>query len=140
MHPERRPKPDRSRESLKAKLRALPPPPIPGDLEARLLAAIPARMRRRHYWGVGLGLVGAAAAACLIVVLMWPRRDQTGALPMPPQTASVPRTAPQTPDDATARLAAWRVRGGEQVAAFAWPLEETSPMRATATIPPELLN
>ncbi len=37
---QRRPNSDRSLESLEARLRALPQPPIPGELEARILAAI----------------------------------------------------------------------------------------------------
>ena len=40
---QRRPNSDRSPESLEARLRALPQPPIPSELEARILAAIPAR-------------------------------------------------------------------------------------------------
>jgi len=76
MHPERRPNAGRSPESLEARLRALPQPPVPADLEARLLATIPAAIlipQRR--WGVWVGALGALAAACLVVVLAWPGRD-----------------------------------------------------------------
>ena len=37
----RPPNSDRSLESLKARLRALPQPPVPRDLESRLLASVP---------------------------------------------------------------------------------------------------
>ena len=41
---QRRPNSGRSPESLEARLRALPQPPVPGDLEARILAAIPVKV------------------------------------------------------------------------------------------------
>jgi WD40 repeat protein len=82
MHSERRPKPDRSPESLEARLRALPRPHVPAGLEARLLATIPADRpiprRRRAAW---IGAVGTLAAACLLAVLVWPRRS--GKVPVP---------------------------------------------------------
>ena len=73
MHPQKRPGPDRSPEGLEARLRALPPPPVPAELEARLLAAIPAPRRRRPIWA---GVVGVLAAACLLAALAWRGRDR----------------------------------------------------------------
>ena len=66
---------DRFPESLEARLRSLTPPPVPGDLEARLLAAIPlvtppmknVSLRRRPLRAVALI---AAVAACSLVVLV----------------------------------------------------------------------
>ena len=76
---EKRPKPDGSPESLEARLRALPQPPVPAGLEARLLAAIPAKMPApRQRWAVRVGVVsavGEVAAACLLAVLAWPPRE-----------------------------------------------------------------
>src|SRR5260370_22901790 len=76
------PNSDQSLESLEARLRALPPPPVPGDLETRLLSAIPAEMPTweqgsgsRRRWMVWVGLAGALAAACWLIVLSWPRSD-----------------------------------------------------------------
>src|SRR5260370_26301538 len=88
-------------ESLEAQLRALPPPPVPADLEARLLAAIPAEMaiprrrgigrfsfRRGAVWGIG-----ALAAACLLVVLLWPKRDRKEPIPEASGVASAPEAS-----------------------------------------------
>jgi hypothetical protein len=79
---------DLTRESLEAKLRDLPPPPIPATLERRLLAAIPASgelapVGRRFRWRRAVGLVGLAAAVILILAL--PRGDgvRTGGPPLP---------------------------------------------------------
>ena len=136
MHAERRPNPDRSREALEARLRALPPPAVPADLEARLLAAVPARRRSGRPWRIGIGLAGALAAACLIAVLTWLRDAGTKPAPTPPPIASVP----QYSDDATALLAARQVRSRAEGVPFTWPLEESSPLRATSAIPSELLH
>ncbi|HEY7159159.1 MAG TPA: Wzz/FepE/Etk N-terminal domain-containing protein, partial [Gemmataceae bacterium] len=63
MHPERRPSPDRSPEGLEARLRALPPPPVPAELEARLLATIPAKLPApRRRWPMWVSVVGALAS------------------------------------------------------------------------------
>ena len=41
----KRPNSDPTVESLEARLRGLPPPFVPSDLQARLLAAIPSKVR-----------------------------------------------------------------------------------------------
>ncbi|HEV3167577.1 MAG TPA: hypothetical protein VGZ22_26470 [Isosphaeraceae bacterium] len=143
MYSERRPNPDRSPESLEARLRALAQPPIPADLEARLLATIPAEMpipqRRRAVW---VGLAGAAAAACLLTLLAWPRGDGKNPAPRPGPIGSAHQSTARPPRD-LARIAAWQETrvglDGAEVPPFIWPLEETSPIRATS-IPPELLE
>jgi hypothetical protein len=88
-------------------------------------------------------VVSGLAAACLVAVLIRPRGDGNG---------SVPGTsAPQSPDEITPRprqdtagIAAWRkVRRGLDVSempAFSWPLQESSPLSALASIPPDLLD
>jgi hypothetical protein len=144
MHPERRPNPDGSSESLEARLRALPQPRVPADLEARLLATIPAEMpipRRR--WAAWVGAVGAVAAACSLAVLAWPRREGQNPVPNPPTIESAQQVIPRPPDDA-ASIAPWlqarRDPDGAEMPPFTWPLAETSPMRVSTSIPPDLLD
>ena len=76
MQPQRRPNSDRSPESLEARLRALPAPPVPSDLEARILAAIPPQISRATWPGANTASTSFAvghpsaqrAAACLLAV------------------------------------------------------------------------
>jgi hypothetical protein len=162
MHPERRPNPDRSPEALAARLRALPQPPIPAGLEARLLAAIPpvglvrragtgqgSRSARGTYWGtmrrrwaVWAGVIGAVAAACLLAVLGWRGRDGRNPIPNPKGNVSVRRGSPQPPDDSA--RGAWRearrVLDGGEPAPFAWPLPQTTPRTFTTSIPAALFD
>jgi hypothetical protein len=155
MHPERRPNLDRSPEALEARLRALPQPPVPADLEAQLLAAIPNRtalpsrpdgsgepsyMRR---WSVWAGVVGALAAACLLAVLAWPRRDGKSPDPSPAPGESGHQVTPRPADDPpgiTAWREARRILDGAEMPAFHWPLEETTPLTVSTSIPSDLLD
>jgi hypothetical protein len=144
MHPEERPNPDRSPESLAARLRALPPPPVPADLEARLLAAVPPeRPIPRRRWSVWVVVAGALAAACLVAVLAWPRRDGRHPVPGPEKSESARQLPPRPPDD-SAGLAAWlearRNQDEAEPATFSWPLPETSPVQSPTSIPPDLLD
>jgi len=66
---------DATLESLEAELRALPQLEVPAGLQAKLLAAIPARpggvlRPRRVAWLVGLGALGVAAAL-LVTMSLW---------------------------------------------------------------------
>jgi hypothetical protein len=143
MHPEKRPNPDRSPEALPARLRALPPPPVPADLEARLLATIPAeKAQPQRRWAVWVGVIGALAAACLLAVLAGPGREGHNTVPSPPVIASAPPVTPRPLDD-SASIAPWlkarRDLDEAGVPLFTWPLEETSPITATS-IPPDLFD
>src|SRR5262245_35735495 len=100
MPPERRPSTDRSPEALEARLRALPRPPVPDGLEARLLAGVPAALpvpRRR--WPIWAGAAAALAAACLLAVLAWPGRHGKDPAPTPGASKSARQVPARPPDD-----------------------------------------
>jgi len=127
MPTERRPNPNRSLESLEASLRAWPQPSVPADLEARLLAAVPAELpiAPRH-WAFWASVVCASAAACLLAFFTWPGRDGKNPAPTPPTNESAHQVAPRPPDD-NDRIAAWRqyrrVLDGGELPTFNWPLQ-----------------
>ncbi len=143
MYPARYPDPDRSPESLETRLRALPRLPVSADLEARLLATIPARRaippRRRAARAVAIAV---SAAACLLTVFAWPRRHGESPVAAP---GTVPPTdqASIRPPDESDRIAAWpeALKGpdGPGQLTFSWPLSQTSILTANA-IPPDLLD
>lgn len=134
------PNSDRSLESLEARLRALPPPPVPGDLETRLLSAVPAEISiwedgsggRR--WLVWAGLASALAAACLLIALCWPKSDR-------PKIEVVKGDGgPSGSSDTLPRPESRRDSDAVSAGTFTWPLEESSPMLASTAIPPDLLD
>jgi hypothetical protein len=140
MHPERRPNPDRSADPLADRLRALPPLPVPAELEPRLLAAIPPRRPApRRRWAVWIGAAGVLAAACLLA-LLWMRDAGPGTRDekVPPNLA-VSRPAEESASVAT-WLAARRVPDEAAMPSFTWPLGETSAIRVATAIPPNLLD
>ncbi|HKI41373.1 MAG TPA: hypothetical protein VKA66_13520 [Mycobacterium sp.] len=144
----------------------MPQPPVPADLEARLLATIPAEMpipRRR--WAIWAGVVGPLAAACLLAVFAWPRgvgnhpvpRSGTAksqhwvTVPSPGTIASadapgagLPTPPTIRPSDNSAEIAAWaearRVLNGAEPATFIWPIQEKSPITVSISIPADLLD
>ncbi len=143
------PKQDRSAESLEARLRALPPPPVPSDLEARLLAAIPASapsaVRRsqllQRRWLIWAGVGGALAAASLLVVLFWPKssREDLNRIKAGFANQDTPRPPHDSPDIAHVQFAR-QVRDDTALPPFTWPIEETTPLTASISIPSDLLN
>jgi hypothetical protein len=158
MYSRNRPNADGSPESLEVRLRALPLPPVPAGLEARLLATTPLQTPVRPWrWAVWAGAVGPLAAASLVAILVWPGHGQKRpvrspgtsqpvnlvTLPSPPTSESAHQVTFRPPDDPTG-IARWlMVRRALDVAempAFAWPLSETSPIRSSTSIPPELLD
>ncbi len=133
------PNSDRSLESLEARLRALPGPPVPGDLETRLLSTIPAEMpmwehgSHRRRWVIWLGLTGALAAACWLIVLSWPRSDGSKI-----EVVKHDGGSPGNSDPPPVREV--RQDFGPSLGTFTWPLKEDSPMLASTAIPPDLLD
>jgi hypothetical protein len=104
----------------------------------------PRRYRRSTIW---VGVLGALAAACLLAVLAWPRgdvpstqivSDNKGDRTAPPKILSASLA------DESARPTAWlqtrRILEGAEPPAFTWPLQESSPLRASKSMPVDLLN
>lgn len=84
----RRRRPRRETASLEAALRSLPWPMVPEDLQARLVAAIPASAEVARDRSRRLVLTMAVAAALVIAaVLNRPPSDRVGARPTPSATA-----------------------------------------------------
>jgi hypothetical protein len=142
MHPERRPSP--SPESLEARLRALPQPPVPPGLEARLLAAVPpGRSAPRRRWAVWVGVAAALAAACWLAALTWPRRGDTGPAPSPSGRDFAHQVTPRPPSESPG-VAAWARAGrdpeGAELPPFTWPLEEAPPVTVATALSPDLLE
>jgi hypothetical protein len=142
MLPRRLPKWDRSPESLEARLRALPQQPVPADLEARLLGAIPAgesketprRSLASRPWRLAVcaGAAAVMAAACLLAVRTWPRSETKTTLQNAQGVAVNSEKA--APDQAgyflgsTSWLAVRRDPDGAEREPFSWPIQEKSPL------------
>jgi hypothetical protein len=138
MRPEKSEKPD----SLEARLRSLPPPPVPIGLEARLLAGIAAKpMIRQWHWTQWVGGVGAFAAACLLIVLAWPKGEGQKAVLDPKDrvttTSPTPTVPPRSPKGT---LQAQREPDDSKLPPFAWPVDEAIHVTLSSSIPSDLLN
>jgi hypothetical protein len=145
MPPERSENP--GSDSLEARLRRLPPPPIPSDLEARLLAAIPGRAPIRGWrWARWIGGVSALAAACLLIALVWPKRDERKPLTDLKGNrlaTGVPNTSVSSQSPQGTSTPWSQVRGAPddlKVGPFTWPIEEATPMTVASSIPSDLLD
>ncbi|HJT32747.1 MAG TPA: hypothetical protein VJ783_11960 [Pirellulales bacterium] len=133
--------------SLEARLRALPQPRVPADLERRLLAAIPAaqplaradRPAARAYrsaspwrWLAAAGVCGMLAAACLLIALALPRGDATRSVA---KTDQPRHSAGQT--NAAAAPAGNRMRpffDASKPPKFAWPLAGAPSLTAASRL------
>lgn len=135
MRYESQPNPERWPHALEGRLRALPPPPVPAGLESRLLAAIPTSKVNVHRpWAV---LVGAVAAACFMVVLLFARRaDNTpdrGRVAGPLARQDAPSRSDEFARIAEA-LKARRELNEAKLPPFNWPLASRPPTRLSASI------
>src|SRR5262245_45654654 len=124
---------------LEARLRALPTDPVPVGLEARLLGAIPARIRTpRRRAGVWLGLIGAAAAAAILALLAWREPDgpqgDPGGLSSQPATSKASAASPKI----AARDPVPGAPAGFDPTTFTWPVREAHPLTVLSAIPADL--
>jgi hypothetical protein len=153
---QRQPNSDRSIESLEARLRALPQPPVPGELEGRILAAIPARpsqnderprlgrsASRRWRLTVWAGGSIAAAAACLLAVIFWPEPDNQ---PTAPILVAVPEST-KSPGQGTLRRQSdspWFMAHQDLVETkmptFIWPIQEKHPLMVSSALSSDLFD
>jgi hypothetical protein len=144
MHPEELPNLDRSLDSLEARLRALPPPPVPAGLEARLLAATPARLPTpRRRWGARAIAVAGLAAAGLLAILAWPGRDGNNVIIGPPTSQTAAKVSPrptEEPNSMAALLKAQRDLDEADPPSFTWPLPPTPPLTLSTATPADLLD
>jgi hypothetical protein len=90
-----------------------------------------------------VGVAGALAAACLLAVLAWFGRDGKVAPPSLPTSALVEQGSQRPPEDVSG-IAAWlkarRDLDEAESTPFTWPLPESSPLGASTSIPPDLLD
>jgi hypothetical protein len=156
MQLQRRPNSDRSPDALEASLRALPQPQIPGELEARILAAILARPSnsdemprlarsgsRRWRLTVGASASVAAAAACILAVRFWPEPDHQHISPIvaadPGSTKSRSDATPRPQSDSP-----WFMGRQDLVETkppvFTWPIQEKSPVMVSTALRPDLFD
>ena len=143
LEPQPYPAPPSELEALGAGLRALPQPPVPSDLEDRLLATIPATVARpRRRWPVAIGLISAAAAA--LTVLAWRGRESHDPIAGPGTRPSAHQVASQSPNAnarTTDRRQAQRVLDGPNLPAFVWPLsQESASLTVSTPIPADLFD
>ena len=153
----RRPNSDRSPESLEARLRALPQPPIPSELEARILAAIPARpsnhdelprlarsASRRWRLTVWAGVSVAAAGACLLVVRFWPKPDDrqhtAPVIAADPGSSRSSRQATPRAEGDSPWFMARRDRVETETATYTWPVQEKFPLTVSTALRPDLFD
>jgi hypothetical protein len=126
-------------DALAARLRALPEPPVPAGLEARLLAAIPdvvpgSTPRRRGRLWPGSALAAAAVLLALLLGRYFWRAEGTPEIPPPPPTPSVVAELPPT-------LGNYRLAddASSLPSSFEWPVQLTVPV-AGRPLPEELTD
>jgi hypothetical protein len=154
---QRRPNSDRSPESLESRLRALPQPPVPGNLEARILAAIPGktfneiprpvRGSRRRRMAVWAGAAATVAAFCLLAVRFWsgPGGENRHSLVVADSqnSESAHHVAFQQPVAfvwTTPWLKAGQDLEGMETPTYTWPIQEESPLMVSTALRPDLLD
>jgi hypothetical protein len=116
----------------------------PGFLPQHLAdySPLPQRRAARRRWAVVVAVAGGLAAACLLAFFAWAGRGGKPAVLPPPTNNSARQVAPRPPDDDPI-AAGWeyrRVLDGGKLPTFTWPLEETSPLTVSTSIPSDLLD
>ena len=103
-------------------------------------SSLPERLgRRRRRWAVWGVAVGTLAAACLLAILAWPRRDTKNQGSNPPVSQTGKEVAHQPSDvshDLTSLLGARRDLDEAAMPRFVWPLENL----LSASTPLDLLD
>lgn len=155
MHSDEEPKPDPSLEALAARLRAMPEPPVPAGLEARLLAAVsasrPVRVSPlaanasadRQAWFALASTVLALAMVGLLAVLAWRGRGDVGSI-------SVTATSPPADHNSLSAADDWaaigmspidrRILSQSGLSSFRWPVQEHPPAKGPRSIRGDLLD
>ena len=145
------PEVDRFPESLEARLRSLTPPPVPDDLEARILAAVPVFTPHVRNLSLRRGplLAGASiasVAACFMVVFVLRSLQQPIGGVLDSRLVETPAWNKseqiQTGKflDIVARLEDRRGLNELELPMFSWPIHETSAMMCSKAILRDLLE
>ena len=98
--------------------------------------------RAARPWKTRLLIGSGLAAACLLGVLAWPRHDVENTVRSTDMDRSVPQVTIRLPDDAsinTAWLDARRSLDVSEIPTFSWPIQESSPLTVSTSIPADLL-
>jgi hypothetical protein len=155
MHSDEDPKPDPSLEALAARLRALPEPPMPANLEARLLAAVstlrPAHVTsvaasaaaNRQGWFAVACAVGAIAAACLVAILITGKPDNSLVTQTTPVDLHSVSNAFSTADELggiSLSPVDRRILQGAGLSTFRWPVGRIPSAGDAHSIPRDLLD
>jgi hypothetical protein len=153
----RPPNSNQSLKSLEARLRALPQTPVPGDLESRLLAAMPVKAsivprrsaiapRIRHVV-IWAGASVAIAASCLLVVRIWPGPDDQHATASVTFDPPVPEFARQFTNRQTenSRLilpwfGAQLDPDDTEMPTYSWPVQEKTPLMVSTAFRSDLFD
>jgi hypothetical protein len=150
------PKSDPPLEALASRLRSLPEPPVPADLEARLLRAIsratPARVstevaplsaERKQEWFALAATVLALAMVGLLAIFAWRDRGENDAVSVAQTSQPPSANASSDLDDLNDVVMSpidRRILSGAGLSSFNWPVQEIPPARASSAIPTDLLN
>ena len=142
---------DRFPESLEARLRSLTPPPVPGDLEARILAAIPVvtphvrnlSLRRRPLLAVAS--IASVAACFLVVFVLQSLQHPIGGVQDPvlvvtPDGNQSEQVQTGESLNIVARLEDRRGLNELELPMFSWPIHETSAWMDSKAIPRDVLE
>ncbi len=152
----KRPKSDRSLEGLEARLRGLAQPRIPGELEARILAAVPATLvvdkdeivrrtlRASRRWRMTV-LAGAsvAAAACFLAVRIWPEHEERHVAPALVADHGSTGSALQAASRPQSDMPWFKAREDlvdTEMPTFTWPVQEKSPLMVSTSLRPDLFD